>query len=138
MYITHKRFNKRGFYHLIPNKKSEPPFNIPRGTVLRCEDNMLITDDGKPVCFTTSEDAHQHFANNDDGKGMERGDLTKSIQAQLKKKERHQDRWDKVWDDPICQKYKRTENADYWLWNHAFFEAPIFDLQYIFKLVKTV
>lgn len=138
MYITHKRFNHRGLYHAAPGKSSEPPFNLPRGTVLICKEAVLYTLDGKQVSFITSEDAHQHFANDADGHGLDRGDLTQSIQRILRKKKNHQERWDKVWADPICQKYKRTEIADHWLWNHAFFEAPIFDLKYILGLLKGV
>lgn len=136
MYIVHKRFKHRGIYHF--GAKSDPPFNLARGTVLLCKGNTLYTLDGKPICYITSEDAHQHFANDKDGQGLKRGQLTQEIQAQLQKKNHHQERWDKVWDDPICQKYKRTEHADYWLWNHDFFEAPIFDLEYILQLVKGV
>ena len=43
--------------------------------------------------------------------------------------------WERVFDDDLTQKYKRPEHADYWLWNHDFFNAPIDDLEYIFKLV---
>ena len=136
MYIVHKRFKHRGIYHV--GEKSDPPFNLARGTALVCKGNTLYTLDGKPICYITSEDAHQHFANDKDGRGLRRGDLTQAIQAQLQKKNHHQERWDKVWDDRICQKYKRTEHADYWLWNHDFFEAAIFDLEYILQLVKGV
>ena len=60
---------------------------------------------------------------------MERGRMTKAIQSILGKKDvRHQERWDKVWEDELCQKYKRKEYANYWLWNHEFYNAPIEDL----------
>ena len=65
--------------------------------------------------------------------------MTKSIIARLDRKEydngQHQKLWDKVWNDSICQKYKRSEYNDRWLWNYDFYNAPLFDLQYIAKLV---
>ena len=92
--------------------------------------------DGKPICFTTSENAHQYFARNDDGQGVERGKLMQSIQRKLAKRDgAYQGRWDKVWEDKICAKYRRKEYDDFWLWNHEFFNAGIEDLKYIAKLV---
>ena len=69
---------------------------------------------------------------------MERGRLTQAIIKCLELKEydtTYQERWDKVWADPVCQKYKRSDFADHWLWNYEFYNAPLFDLQYIAKLV---
>ena len=40
-----------------------------------------------------------------------------------------------VWEDPTCQPYKRIEYADFWLWNHDFFNADIDTLRHIAKLV---
>lgn len=40
-----------------------------------------------------------------------------------------------MWEDPLCQKYKRPEHADFWLWNHAFYEAPVEDLRHIARLI---
>ena len=82
-----------------------------------------------------SENAHQHFARNDDGKGMERGQLIRAIMGRLQKRDNeYQARWDKVWDDSLCQKYKRTEHQD-WIWNHGFYNASMDDLEHIAELV---
>lgn len=125
-YITHRRFK---------GKCIGGEVNIPAGTV--CEENGgMISCNGKPICLVRSENAHQFFARNDDGNGMLRGQLTQSIQNALKKQDRnYQKRWDKVWDDETCQAYKRTEQADYWLWNHDFYNAEILILQHIAGLV---
>ena len=40
----------------------------------------------------------------------------------------YQARWDKIWESPLCQHYKRPEHEDHWLWNHSFYEAPVLDL----------
>lgn len=127
-YICTKRLKK---HHLSGNDI------IPSMT--KCtEQNGLICLDGKPICYTTSQIAHDYFSRNDDGKGMERGKLTQEIQRILSKHDRnYQKRWDAVWDDTICQKYKRKEYDDFWLWNHDFFNANIEDLKYIYDLVKT-
>jgi len=93
----------------------------------------IIWVDGCPICYETSENAHRHFARNDDGNGLERGRLTREIQRRLKNRK---EKWDKVWEDPLCQKYKRKDHPDHWLWNHEFYNAPIKDLQYIFDLIR--
>lgn len=126
-YITHKRF--RG-------KTLSGEVNLSAKTLCSSEDGFIFHN-GKPICLDTSENAHQYFARNDDGNGMERGELTQSIQKTLAKRDtNHQKRWDKVWEDERCQKYKRMEHADYWLWNHEFFNAPIEDLRYVNHMVR--
>ncbi len=110
--------------------------NLPAGTVVDCTEEGLLFYRGKPLCLAESENAHLHFARNDDGQGWLRGQLSSGIRRRLEKRDRHyQQRWDRVWNDPVCQPYKRSESADYWLWNHAFFQAEIDVLRHIAKLV---
>lgn len=126
MYITHRRFKQRAMYGDV---------NIPAMTACEVEDGVIFCEEN-PICAVTSENAHQYFARNDDGNGMERGKLTQAIQKRLAKRDaQHQARWDKVWEDPICQQYKRSDHADFWLWSHEFFNAPIEDLRHIADLV---
>ena len=40
-----------------------------------------------------------------------------------------------MWADPLCQKYKRPEHEDFWIWNHDFYDAPVEDLRHIAALV---
>lgn len=109
--------------------------NIPYGSLIYCEKGYLFTSDAV-VCSDHSQNAYDYFARNDDGNGLERGKLTQIIIKTLAKRNKgYQARWDKIWEDELCQKYKRKEYADYWLWNHEFYNAPIEDLQYIAKLV---
>jgi len=130
-YIVYQRFKVKALCGEV---------NLPAMT--ECESvGDFITIDGKPLCAMTSQNAHDFFSRNDDGQGMERGKLTQSIMKALHtdKDPRtdtvYQAKWDKVWSDELCQKYKRVEFDDHWLWNHDFFNAPIEDLEYIAALV---
>ena len=80
--------------------------------------------------------AHMSSVQNDDGQGLLRGKLIQTIKSTLAKHdEAHQDRWDKIWDDPRCQQYKCSDRDDFWLWNHDFYNAEIEDLKHIAKLI---
>ena len=83
-----------------------------------------------------SDCAYEFFAQNDDGQGLLRGKLIQTIKSTLAKHDKaHQDRWDKIWDDPRCQQYKCSDRDDFWLWNHDFYNAEIEDLKHIAKLI---
>lgn len=126
VYIVHRRFKNMALCGSV---------NLPAMTKLNANDESLFLD-GKIICRTTSENAHQYFARDDDGKGMERGKLTQAIQKTLSKRDtKYQERWNKVWEDSICKRFKRSEFEDHWLWNHDFFNAEIETLKYIASLV---
>lgn len=125
-YINYKRFKQRAICGDV---------NIPAMTILQ-SDGKAILYNGKPLCGVTSENAYKFFAINEDGMGMKRGKLTQAIQKALAKRDDdYQKRWDKVWDDEICQRYKRKEHSDHWLWSREFFEADIDSLEHIARLV---
>ena len=91
---------------------------------------------GKRLSVDTSNDAHNYFSQNDDGRGLERGALVGAILSLLEKRDKdHQNRWNKIWAAPICQQYRRPEHDDFWLWNHKFFNAPVEDLRQIAALI---
>lgn len=134
-YISHRRFKGDAICGKV---------NIPAGTELTEIGGMLFL--GKDaVCCAQSENAHQYFAKNNDGCGMLRGRLTQCIQKALVKPDRPTaetvaeigKRWDMIWEDKVCAKYKRSDAGfeDYWLWNHDFFEANILDLKYISGMI---
>ena len=111
------------------------PVNIPYGTVLQRDGDFLLMD-GRQICAVTSKNAHDFFSQDDDGKGQERGKLVGEIIRVLDRRDAARDaRWQKVWNDSLCQKYKRPEHEEYWLWNHDFYNAPVEDLQQIAALV---
>ena len=112
------------------------PVNIPCGAVLEEQDGLLFWR-GEAVCTTKCQNAYDYFSQDNDGQGKLRGKLVTAIKATLEKRDSgYQARWDKVWDDDLCQKYRRPEHEDWWLWNHDFFNAPIQDLQHIAWLVR--
>ena len=125
-YITHKRFKDTAICGEV---------NIPYGSEL---DNVFsyLFFQGLPICLDRSQNAYDYFARNDDGKGLERGKLTSQIKSILAKNDdQRKAKWIKIWDDELCQKYKRKEFEDFWLWNHDFYNAPIEDLLYIVDLI---
>jgi hypothetical protein len=126
-YITYKRFKDRAICGDV---------NIPANT--ECEErNGMIYYNNNPICLITSENAHMHFTVNDDGEGMKRGKIIHDINLLLRRKDdNYQSRWDKVWEDELCQKYKRPEHQDHWLWNHEFYNASMDDLKYIENLIR--
>lgn len=125
-YVVHRRFKVNAICGSI---------NLPAMTECECEDG-LITYNNTAICYATSENAHQFFAVNEDGMGMERGRLTQSIQKALAKRDgSYQERWDKVWKDSVCEEYRRKDYEDFWLWGHDFFNANIDVLRYIANLV---
>lgn len=109
--------------------------NIRYGTILNCQGGFLVLND-LPVCSVTSQNAYDFFSQNDDGMGRERGDLVGRILSRLQKRDSgYQARWNNVWADARCQKYKRPEQEDHWIWNHDFYNGPIEDLRHIAGLI---
>lgn len=109
--------------------------NIPYGTALICQDGFLMHQN-KPLCGINSQNAYDFFSQNDDGMGRERGDLVGRILSKLQKRDSgYQARWNKVWEDARCQKYKRPEHEDHWIWNFDFYNGPVEDLRHIAGLI---
>lgn len=126
-YIVHRRFK---------SKTISGEVNLPVGTVCEEIDGHIFFNN-KLLCYVESENAHQFFARNNDSNGLLRGKFTQNIQNSLSKRDNnYQERWDKVWSDPICQTYKREEFSDFWIWNHEFFQADVKILKYIVNLIE--
>ena len=110
--------------------------NLPWGTPVELVEGYLEYD-GKRLCAVGSENAKAYFARDDDGYGIERGKLIRSIRKTLERRDaRYQERWDRVWADEVCRAYRRKDHTDFWLWNDAFYHAPIEKLLHIERLVK--
>lgn len=109
--------------------------NIPYGTVLQRAGDYLVLN-GQEICMVTSKRAHDFFSQDDDGNGVERGKFVGAITAALERRDAARDtRWGKVWNSALCQKYRRAEHEEVWLWHHDFFNAPVEDLRSIAALV---
>lgn len=121
-YIVCKRFRGKAICGTV---------NLRVNTECEEKGDFIFYNDNK-ICTVTSENAHRHFSRDDDGNGILRGQLIQEIQKKLAKRDdNYQKRWDKIWKDEICQRYKRIEFSDFWLWNHNFFEADIDILKHI-------
>lgn len=70
-YIVHHRYRGKS--------ASGEQVNIPYGSRFQTIGDFIATDDGKGICYVTSEDAQRCFSINDDGKGLERGKYTHAI-----------------------------------------------------------
>lgn len=127
-YITIKRFKQ---------KSMSGEVNIPYGTECDCFNNIIFYNN-KPICYITSQNAYDYFANNNDNCGIQRGNLIQLIIAKLSKHDNnYQKRWNKIWDDIKLRKFKRNDIEDnYWLWNFDFYNATIKDLEYIWNKIK--
>lgn len=126
-YINYKRFKGKAICGYV---------NIPALTNFQAEDGMIYYNE-KPLCTVVSSNAHNFFARNDDGCGLQRGRLIETINKMLSKRDAfYQIRWNAVWEDAICNQYRRIEHQDYWLWNHAFYNAPIEQLEHIVSVIK--
>ena len=128
-YITIKRYKRDG---------ARGRFNIPYGTELE-ETGGVLYHKGKDVCSDRSAVMREYFARNDDGRGLERGKISQAIVKTLRiqkgeTREERDKRWEVVWQDEICQRYKKGME-DFWLWSIDFFNAPVEDLRYIAALV---
>lgn len=117
--------------------------NLPYGTECSTVDfgntKAIVCENGI-VCCVTSQDAYDYFSQNDDGNGKERArminDIFKALnKLKLNNSKKYNEVWYDIWHDEICLKYKRTDHENYWVWNYDFYNAPLFDLQYIAKLV---
>lgn len=128
-YITTKRFKRKGM---------DGDFNIPYGTTIESENGYLWLG-GKRICSEKSATMREYFARNDDGLGQKRSKVAHSIiDAMLMQdgetKENWQKRWDVLWEDPVCNKYRKDYSETTFLWGISFYNAPLLDLYHIAAL----
>lgn len=118
--------------------------NIPFGTILEADESGFLQYDGEPLSYSVCDNARNYFVQNDDNQGQIRAELVNRITKELEKRysvntpgfEKHQNMWKKVWEDETCNRYRRKDHEDHWLWDQEFFNAPICDLVYIAKLLN--
>lgn len=112
---------------------------VPKEAECLCPQSIIKYND-KAICFNTSANAHEYFMRNDDGNGIERGDLINHIFALLNTDDEAlaKARWETVEADETCKKYRKDNTPGTWLWNHEFYNADITDLKYIKGLILSV
>ena len=69
MYIVCKLFNNKGISGFV---------NLSKGKEIEIIDGYLC-DNKKPICYFKSQNAYDYFANNEDGKGLQRFNLSHNI-----------------------------------------------------------
>ena len=119
-YITHKRFKGMALCGRV--------LNLPYGTELVLEGEIIKTLSGDAVCAVTSENAKMHFARNNDGKGLQRGKITYDIAF---KKNGNGYRLTEKQRDIINRHYQRfiRDDCDFIIFNDRFFGAAIDELE---------
>ena len=127
-YICTKRFNGIA--------ETGRTVHIKQGEKLDCIAGRIARHNAS-VCLTTSYVAHQHFAVNDDGRGMERGYLTYEIAFAPRERE-HDDgyvyRFSQDELDMLCRDYPHwLKQQAPLLFNHSFFQASVEELQELAK-----
>lgn len=111
------------------------PVNLAYGTLVTAKEGMIMYGGGR-VCLAGSENGLRYFSHNDDGMAPLRGKYVQSILDALQKRDdEYQARWDRVWADSTCLKYKNSKHVDYFLWDRSFYEADVEDLKYINNLI---
>lgn len=131
-YIAIKRYRR-------PARGERKAVNIPYGSTLEERDGNLYYR-GIEVCSDHAAVMREFFRRNDDGRGLERGKLSQAIVKRMQMKpgetrEAFNRRWDVCWNDGLCMRYRKQAQADHFLWDISFFNAPIEDLKYIAALV---
>lgn len=106
-YLVTKRFKGRAVCGRL---------NLPFGTKCMEKKGWICCDEGI-VCNTRSENAHDFFTWDGDGCGEKRRKLIDGISRNLdgsrQSKEAYDAKWEVVWNDDTCLKYKRKEYSDY-------------------------
>ena len=118
-WITHKTFDRLSLGGRM---------NIKRGERME-EIRGVLFHNGYPVCLSTSQVAKEHFSPDGDGRGLERGDLTRHIAfgpplSEIQKSV--------VRTDPFFSRFVQN-NPETILFTDAFFRASILDLHTIFR-----
>lgn len=113
-WITHKTFDRMALGGPMTIKRGEDLEEI-RGVLFR---------DGRPVCLAASQAAKEHFAPDGDGRGLERGDITRHIAFGPKLSELQKSI---IRTDPFFRRFVK-DNPETILFTDAFFRASMMDL----------
>ena len=122
-YITTKRYKGNGI---------GGHFNLPYGTPIEEKDGVLYHDN-KPICVARSLNGKKHFAINEDGQGLKRGELTYFIAYSNRQKEHsdgHVFRFSEEEIEMLVKEYPQwIRQTTPILFSDDFFTAKVEDLQ---------
>ena len=125
-YIVHTDFNGKAICGEV---------SLSAGTECTEIDGVIYYN-ARAVCRVGSNNANKYFARHNDGRGMKRGELIKTIKAALATEDEHNyERWHRVMNSPVCQQFDQNPDGDRFEWSLAFYNASIPTLQYIADLV---
>lgn len=132
-YVAHRRY--RGL------DAGGKPMNVRYGSEYETIGDFIATQEGRGICFTTSETSRQYFARNDDGRGLERGKLTYAIAYGKRAVLNEDGYYYRLSDDERAILRRRwphflMEYEDTVLFNHAFFNAEPEELREIACALK--
>ena len=132
-YITHNRFKKLA--------ACGEAVNIPYGTEMETAGDFIITTEGKPICYATSEAAKMHFARNDDGQGLERGKLTWAIAYSQRARTGPNGRQQRFTEEEIELLERKwahflRQDVEVILFNEDFFAAAVPELKELVSLMR--
>lgn len=126
-YIVHHEFND----YTLAGKKEK----FQRGQEFETIGNFIAYNN-TAICMTTSLTAYKHFARNDDGKGLERGDLTYAI-AYADRNTDKNFRFTKEEREMLINQWSKfLKPLDAVLFNYDFFNANIKELRELAKMLK--
>ena len=106
-YIVKKRMREAGISGHV---------NLPYGTEVEAVDGLYSSTSGRRVRATTNKPNRTTLAFAGRRRRGGAGALTLAITSRLEKRDQgYQDRWDLVWEDATCQKYRRADHEDHFL-----------------------
>jgi hypothetical protein len=110
------------------------PYGTELGTIVENGQQFVAFPDGKKITKVHSQNYNQHFALNDDERGLVRGKLTYAIAFSPRERKHENGHVSRLSEDEIdmirkdWSKYLMPYD-DTILFNDAFYDAPIEDLQ---------
>lgn len=115
-------------HHRLKGKCICGDVNLPYGTALHSEGKFIVGDVGI-ICAVISQQAKEHIARNDDGRGLERGKLTYAIA--FKGMSHPGFRFDEKQRETITKTYSRfiRSDCDFIIFNDDFFNADVDELR---------
>lgn len=114
---------------------------ISKGSKIKSRDGIIIYKN-QAICTVTSEVCHNHFYENDDGHGIQRGNLIKKIKEQMYytislKSLSREKQWQRVCNSELVQKLRQNKDDDnIWIWKEELFSESIEHLKSILKKVN--